>query len=632
MKTLRRGESIRLYRTGEFIRRHRLLAASLILPLIWGFQPSDPVSPLVNQAPDTRIVVAPVAGDSSDHYVSPVVIFNVQWFGNDPDGQVAGYYLQVDGGSWIWTTKTDSAMAFESSTPDPNHPGKTLPSPHTITVKAKDDEGLEDATPAQRSFSATNYIPFIREFVADFQDDATVGQGISFSINWGDSNSSGAYFRLWIDGAPVTDWDSRSAFQFCKTSDPAILNTVDSGAVKPVDISLLRAGGRTLMVKVKDWGGAISDSVTRSITIDTTKNPTITAVAPTYEGAAYYPDGSVFYEDGATTHFEVTATAVDYFGGVQAFRNRLMPVGGNAEWSSWGAGSYDVLNLPSGAYRFETVCRDWSGRESAVTGYEFEIYRPNFRDDGATRVLIVDETRDGNGGRGSPDDNQSDSLWRSIFDYDTTNRVTPNGWLITELDYTNRVAGPNKYISAKDVFDKDLIIWHADDNANLDLKAGAYNLRLLSEYLDAGGRLFLCGWDVISNFNSSDVDSVTFSSNAGFGQRYLRISGGKRSSERVFSSALGSAGYGDLRIDPAKVPNSWSGTLDRCWVLFPAHRTEAIAVWGPEHAFSGLGVAMKNFSPLNPWRTIICGFPIYFLRIDDSKPFVVKAATELLAP
>ncbi len=612
---------------------NKLLATgALILPLLWGCEPADPGSPIANRAPDTRIVVAPIDDAMHDHYVSPELVFNVQWFGSDPDGQVSGYYLQVDSGPWVWMTKTDSAMAFESSTPDANNPGRTLPSAHTIRVKAMDDSGLEDPTPATRAFSATNYIPVIREFVADFRNDNTVGQGIAFSINWSDSNSSGAYFRLWVDGVAVTDWDSRSSFQFCKTSESSILNAVDSGAVKPVNIDLLQAGPRTLTVKVMDWGGAVSDSVTRRIVVSDTLDPTVTNVASTYEGQDYYPDGSVFYSDAATTHFVVSASAESYFGSVQAFRNRLMPTGGTAEWSAWGVGEYDVQDLAPGAYRFETECRDWSGNISTVTGYDFEIFRPTFSDDAPTRILIVDETRDGNGRAGSPDDAQADEVWREIFGYDTTALVSPEGWRITELDYTNRTVDPNKYISAKDVFDKDLIVWHSDDKASFDLKVGAYNLRLLSEYLDAGGKLFLCGWDVLSNFNAADVDSITYTSTAVFAQRYLRITGGKRTTDRTFSLATGLAGYNNVQIDPTKVPAAWGGSLDRCWVIYPAHRTEKIAEWGPEHAFTGMGMAMKNFSPLNPWRTITCGFPIYFLNVVESRPFVVKAVTELLAP
>jgi len=596
-----------------------------LLPMMWGCEPSTPGQLIPNTPPETRIVVAPMPNASHDHYIAPEVIFRVQWFGHDDDGLVAGYWLGVDGDS-VWTTRGDSAIAFASSQPDPSNPGKTIPASHTIRVTAVDDAGAADPTPAIRTFLAVNSIPTISEFVSDFGDEARVGAGISFSIAYNDSNPSGAFFKLWIDGQAVNDWDNRSAFQFCKTSDPTILNSVDSGAVKPLDVSLLPAGNHILTLRVMDWGGAVSDSIARPITVIDTLKPTLTSLTSTYSGLDYYPDGSVFFASNAMTHFATEASAAAYYGSIHSYRFRLIGLTDSTDWSPWGAATKDTLNLPPGAYRVEAEGRDWTGTISDPMRYEMRIVEPTFASTAGTKIILVDETRDGNGRPGSPNDWQSDSTWRAILGYDTTSWTTTQGWNVTELDYvSHRVEGVN-YVSPLDLFDKQVVIWHADDKATFDLDVGAFNKRALGEYLDRGGRLLLCGWDVGANFTTSDSASFSASSFVG---KYLRLTGGKRSNDKNFGQATGAGGYPAIAIDPTKIPANWSGMMDKCWTLTPSHRSEAIALWSGV-PFDGMPAAIKNFSPLNSWRTITCGFPIYFLDT-ASGAFVRKAVEELAA-
>jgi len=607
-----------------------LLVAVLgaLLPLLNGCQPGTPGTLIPNQAPESRIVVAPMPNANQDHYLSPEVMFRVQWFGFDPDGQIVGYWLKVDADS-VWTTRGDSAISFKAFETDPNHPVKTVPLPHSISVAAVDDAGAMDPSPATRSFQATNSIPAITEFVSEFLNGSLVGAGISFSITYNDSNPSGIFTRLWIDNQPVTDWDSRTKFQFCAMSDPTILSAIDLGLTTPVSISLLPAGNHTLTLRVMDWGGAVSDSVARTITVVDTVKPALESITSTYSGLDYYPDGSVFYADEAPTIFSLAGSAASYYGDVEAFRYRLVGQNDSMAWSSWGASSFDTLGLPAGAYRFEAQCRDWAGVVSDVSSYSMQIVEPTFSGSASIKVAVIDETRDGNSRPGSPSDAQCDSTWRVILGYDTTSWVTSQGWIVSELDYTTHKINDISYISPLNLFDKSVVIWHADDKAELNLKTAVQNKRLLSEYLDRGGRLFLCGWDVGENFGA-DTDSLAFSANS-FAGKYLRILGGKRSNDKSFAGTIAVGGYPALNNDPAKMPPAWNAKLEKCWIFYPAHRTETIAAWNGV-PFDSMGCAMKNFSPLNRWRTITCGFPIYFLADSGSQPFVRKAIAELVAP
>jgi len=597
-----------------------------LLPLLQGCEPSTPGQLYPNTPPETRIVVAPLADSTHDHYISPEITFRVQWFGHDEDGLVTGYWLKVDGDS-VWTTRGDSAIAFESPQPDPNAPGETLPVSHTISVRAVDDDGMADPTPATRTFFASNYTPVIDEFVSDFLPGSVVGAGISFSVSYSDPNPSGAFVRLWIDGVAVTDWDARAAFQFCNTSDPSILNSVDSGAVKPVDISRLPTGSHTLTLRVMDWGGAVSDSVSRLITVVDTMPPLLSALTSTYSGLDYYPDGSVFYAANAATRFEAEGSAAAYYGAIHSYRYRLIGETDSTDWTAWGGAEHSETDLAPGRYRAEVQCRDWTGAVSAPLVYAMTIIEPTFVGAATKKLLLVDETRDGNGRPGSPNDWQADSTWRVILGYDTTNWITPQGWRVSELDYVTHTVGGVAYVSPLDLFDKNVVVWHSDDKAEFNFEVGAFNRRAISEYLDRGGRLFLCGWDVGENLGNGD--SLTFTASS-FSGKYLRVTGGKRSNDRSFGATVGAGGYGDLHIDSAKVPNAWAGQLDKCWIFYPSHRSERIETWSGV-PFDGMGSAIKNFSPLNNWRTITCGFPVYFLRDSESTPFVRKAVEELLA-
>jgi len=359
--------------------------------------------------------------------------------------------------------------------------------------------------------------------------------------------------------------------------------------------------------------------------IDSLK-PVITSLTSTYSGLDYYPDGSVFFASNAATHFASEATADAYFGAIHSYRFRLIGVTDSTDWSPWGAATKDTLDLPAGSYRAEVEARDWTGAISVPREYQMSIVQPTFASSTSTRILLVDETRDGNGRPGSPNDNQSDSTWRAFLGYDTTTWTTTQGWIVTELDYNLHRVGATSYVSPLDLFDKKVVIWHGDDKASFDLDVGAFNKRVLGEYLDRGGRLLLCGWDVGANFAATDSASFSASSFVG---KYLRITAGKRSNDKTFGQAIGAGGYPTISNDPTKLPAAWNGMLDKCWTFTPSHRSEAIALWSGV-PFDGMASAVKNFSPLNPWRTITCGFPIYFLDTASSA-FLRKAVEELAA-
>jgi len=645
----------------------------MVLLLLWGCEPSNPGSPLENQPPETRIIVAPLEGiidtvytyvyavdttvtppetlsvdtlieytNVHDHYISPSRMFRVQWFGHDRDGLVKGFYIQVDDGPEVWTVRGDSAISFEALTPDPLIPGGTIPTQHRIRITAVDNEDLRDPTPAERVINVINSQPVISEFIADFSDSSIVGPGIGFEIEWNDLNISGCYFRVTIDGNAVTEWDANTKFRFCNLDDPSIPALLEND-VTSIDINLLTIGEHNLGVEIKDWGGALGDPLIMHITVQDTILPTLEGIETIYGASAYYPDGSIFYRANTTTAFTMIGSASEYHGNVHSYRYRYryQPIPATPadsawaewhDWTDWRPAAFEMTDLTVGEYQFQALCRDWTGTESPVLNYIMSIVEVDFSEQ---TLLIVDETKSGNGRPGSPNNEQCDEFYRTILEVDTSTWETPTGWQVTEIDYASHKVNDASYISARDVFNKKVIIWHSDDKAQYFISD---NIRLLVDYLERGGKLIISGWDVLKPFGGADnPNEITF--DAGFAYKYLRIQGGTRSVSGTRDSFIGMLGNTDsgfeypdsLTVDSEKIPGSWNGP-DKCWVLLPRHRTESVGKWigfNPDDVLNNGDACLRNFNPVNPWRTIVLGFPLYFMKNDEAKEFIGRALVDI---
>jgi|GEM_PF-1093919 len=609
-------------------RRGMMITLGMLL-LAWGCEPSDPGLLMPNVKPVVYITVAPLENAVEDHYLAPEIMFRVQWFGSDPDGVVAGYWLQVDSGAEKWTTAGDSVIAFQSSEPDPNNPGKTIPMQHTLRVWSVDNEGLR-SDPAVRTFFAANDIPRITSFAVPFPDSATVGPAFSFSLEAADSNASGILYRFWIDGQPTGDWNARSKYQFYNSVEPSLLNTVETGTTVTLDMRLLTNGQHRIWVRAMDLGGAVSDSVLRTITAADTFHPSLTSISASYNGIAFYVDGSVYFAPRAVTKFEMNGSAAAYYGSIQGYRYRLITAANpNPNWSNWGSGSVELSDLPVGEYRFEAQCRDYTNAVSGVSSYALSIVTPVLYN---KTILLVDETRDGNGSLGSPTDAQVDKFYRFILGGDSSASDTTgyaewrssDNWDITEIDYNKHKVGDTKYISAKDVHNKRIIFWIAEDKTVLDLRD---NLSVLTEYLNKGGRLILVGWDVMASFISeTSPDSTGFASV--FVNKYLRLTAGKRLADRVFVGTEGAGGYPNVNLDRSKILARWAG-LDRCWTFTPSHRTQTLGVWTSGTPVAGATAITLNTSIVNIWRTATVGFPLYFMLDSEARAFIAQLIAEM---
>jgi len=228
------------------------------------------------------------------------------------------------------------------------------------------------------------------------------------------------------------------------------------------------------------------------------------------------------------------------------------------------------------------------------------------------RILVVDETRNGNGRAGSPDDQSVDIFYSAIvfrhydtFDYDTFYNVN------------------NRLLTAREIGDYRTILWHSDDKSTPLLRE---NLPKLERFVELGGDLVISGWDVLTNFAPSDLDSHAFPQES-FARR-LGIVRGKKSLNREFVGAHGIAPYADVSILPAKIPVNWDG-LDECWG-FELERGRALYQFNSgddESEFEGKICAVKSGIGLGD--IILLGFPIYFLTEATAVQLMDKILTDL---
>lgn len=101
-------------------------------------EPKNPGSPTDNQIPETFIGPTPAEGSQNNPFR-----IRIQWRGNDRDGRIKEFQYRIEGplfdNTWITTPY--------------NYADFKLPlGNYTIQVRAVDDNGAVDPTPAQRSF------------------------------------------------------------------------------------------------------------------------------------------------------------------------------------------------------------------------------------------------------------------------------------------------------------------------------------------------------------------------------------------------------------------------------------------------------------------------------------------------
>jgi len=550
---------------------------------------------LPNRPPTTALTVAPNNGATVNHYIP------LRWAANDPDGNVTGFWLLVDSDTLTFTAARDTTLAFTA-------PADGTPEPHTFEVIAMDGEGLVDDDQSaeavqnrSRSFFTTNYAP-VASFVeaGSIGDGATVGKGFQVAISATDSNPSFIRFSVSLDDSTSgwTAWSKDSVFLF---ADPQVIaDTVTfPRQVNAIPNTPLTPGAHRLYVRVKDAGDANSSVIWRDFTITEGFRPVMSSsVTAQYAGAVFYPDGSAFHRLGAgvKTELGVSASAASYGGRINAYRYRL----DGGPWSAWTTeGTVEESGLPAGQFLFEFMARDIAGEVSDPLVYTVRLVQITLSDS----VIVIGATANGNGNPGSPTFAVVKEFYTNALD----------GYKFRSIDYADTARGITPYVSPFDLEYAGLIVWHEDDRTNP--KRLNSQLTVIRAYLDRGGRIIFSAWDGMNGFSSTDTTSFAAGS---FAREYFQLLGTSRNNSRQVRGFEGVGGFAGCTVDPAKLPASWNGLLDRCWVFRPkGHCIPTATLVTNDSATNPLHGQTAGFVYDLSFRVAVIGVPLFFCQQEE---------------
>lgn len=207
-----------------------------------------------NLAPETVITVSSVSADT----LRPVNhLIRLHWFGSDPDGQVVAYELRMRSGGGVATpwTKLDCAAG------DCTDSLFTIYSPtqyvvrDTLDVRAIDNQGQRDETPAVQAFSFINRTPTCSFTAGPAPNESTYASAtISWNVDDPQGNLSKLSFRVYMDGSATYDsvYTGTSTATYTIPSD----RFVQGGQ--------WRSGPRTFFVQAVDDGGQVGPPAGRT--------------------------------------------------------------------------------------------------------------------------------------------------------------------------------------------------------------------------------------------------------------------------------------------------------------------------------------------------------------------------------
>ncbi len=232
-----------------------LLAAGLVLLAVAGCGDNE-FLPVSNEPPETGLAVT---GDVDTTFYT----VNMRWWGSDPDGEVSGYEYRWSTSAGAEVFDLDTAWTFTGFTAKSFHvPVTDSSAVYTFRIRAVDDQGAVDPTPAEQEYPFYNHPPFGEIRFKELLPDSS-WPVIAFGWNSSDpdGDSTIAANLVWVGGRedrPIElpgDADSiiLKPAQLDTSGDVTIyFQTVDQGyAAGPLDsfdIYLYEVKGSILLV------------------------------------------------------------------------------------------------------------------------------------------------------------------------------------------------------------------------------------------------------------------------------------------------------------------------------------------------------------------------------------------------
>jgi hypothetical protein len=126
------------------------LPALVLIAFLTGCGKENPAPSAHNLPPDTTLDLLTDRADTTSLKV------HLRWSGTDPDGEVVCFETRWDTLGWIRAARSESVFVLSERDSLGSSVG---PGRHTFVVRAIDDRGAEDPSPASVSFTARNLLP-----------------------------------------------------------------------------------------------------------------------------------------------------------------------------------------------------------------------------------------------------------------------------------------------------------------------------------------------------------------------------------------------------------------------------------------------------------------------------------------
>jgi len=227
-------------------------------------------------------------------------------------------------------------------------------------------------------------------------------------------------------------------------------------------------------------------------------------------------------------------------------------------------------------------------------------------------ILLVDETRDGSGQRGSPSDAQQDAFYHALL----------SGTQFSDWDVTAEGVP-----QAGDVGPFSTLVWHADDYTQQRIHPAVPGL---VNYLEHGGRLWLVGWKPMLGVMGGGSYPFTFSA----GQMpydVLHLDGAGQCAEMNFVGATGQSGYPNVTIDSTKLFASFAGKLPYADVVYPLDADTVLTFnSAASDSFQGKPVGVRWLG--SPGKVVSFGFPMYYTVESEARVLARKVLDDLGEP
>lgn len=530
-----------------------LLCAVVAVVVLTGCSKFDPGNRKPNLPPETTLSFSPDEGDTANYRV------RMNWFGWDPDGDIAYFRTKWDEEDWQTVVNTDSVFLVSASADSVDEErGYEY---HTFSVKSVDNEGAEDTSPEVVSFTAYTIVPDTR--ILRGPSGVT---GPMFTFEWQGTDRDGVivgyqYRLLAYDPSdPEDPWEVK----------------YDSGPVGP-DVTSWTNGPYDGLHRFEVW--ATDDAGAPDLTPATRQFTCNSALAgpklylATNVFGSYVFQGPVWSDEfnlpipifaGERLRFLWAASAVDYGGEVLGYRHAYDDT---STWPAWSLFDTRFQVIPGlGRHSLYVSALDNANVMTRARIY-FDVVEASLDD----YILVVD------------DYNwlEYQDVWGTDEDRSGFYDQLLSGYARPKFEYE-----PSQHTDSAGARPPDVaalrgastVIWYADYEQTtlqrlFDPNTQTYNA--LAGYLRVGGNLVMCGQRILEQVMSQPypiaiADDDT-SQAAVFVRDYLHIGGAENSGAAANKGSpwkYGYCFYGAVPTDEELFTPMYIDSLGKWWECY----------------------------------------------------------------